>query len=108
MKNYIADGDNLTIAMPYAVTSGGGVKSGLLFGIAAGTYANGEDGVIGMCGVYDVAKDASTFAVGAAVYWNDTDKVMTSTASGNTKIGAATKAALTGDATVRVLLNESR
>lgn len=107
MKNFISSGDQLTVAMPYAVTSGGGVKVGLLFGVAAGTYDNGADGVISLCGVFDIAKDTSTFAVGDAVYWNNTTKVVTSTASGNTKVGVATKAALTGDATARVILNES-
>lgn len=104
MKNFISSGDQLTVAMPYAVTAGGGVKVGSLFGVAAGTYDNGADGVISLKGVYDLAKDTSTFAVGAAVYWNDTTKVVTSTSSGNTLVGVATKAALTGDATARLLL----
>lgn len=104
MKNFISSGDQLTLAMPYAVSSGGGVKVGTIFGVASNTYANGEEGVLALEGVFDVAKDASVFAVGAAVYWNDTTKVVTSTASGNTLVAVATVAALTGDATARVLL----
>ena len=78
MKNFISSGDQLTVAMPYAVTSGGGVKVGLLFGVANGSYDNGADGVISLCGVYDIAKDASVFAVGAAVYWDNTCLLYTS------------------------------
>lgn len=104
MKNFISSGDQLTLAMPYAVSAGGGVKSGSLFGIAANGYASGEDGVLSLKGVYDLGKDASVFAVGAAVYWNDTTKVVTSTSAGNTLVGLTSVAAVTGDATARVLL----
>jgi predicted RecA/RadA family phage recombinase len=107
MKNYVAEGNSLQLTMPYAVSAGGGVKVGLLFGIAANTYANGEEGIVGLDGVYDVAKDSSVFAQGAAVYWDNTAKLMTSTTTSNTKIGVATVAAVTGDATVRVILNEA-
>ena len=39
MKNAIQRGENLTLPAPYAVTSGGGVKTGLIFGVAAGDAA---------------------------------------------------------------------
>lgn len=107
MKNSISSGDQLTLAMPYAVTTGGGVKVGLLFGVANGTYANGEEGVIDTCGVFNLAKDTSVFAVGAAVYWDNTAKLVTATVGSNSKIGVATKAALTGEAVVCTILNEA-
>jgi hypothetical protein len=55
-------------------------------------------------GVFDLAKDASTFSQGDLVYWDDTNKVGTSTVGANLLIGSAEKAQLTGDATVRVKL----
>jgi hypothetical protein len=65
-------------------------------------------------GVFDLAKDASTFADGDIVYWDDTAHLATSTSTNNMPIGVAellspdgTSAlgGLTGDATVRVRLN---
>ena len=65
-------------------------------------------------GVFDLAKDASTFATGDYVYWDNTNKVATSTATGNLVIGTAELAqasgtaalgGASGDATVRVRLN---
>jgi predicted RecA/RadA family phage recombinase len=43
MKNYVHEGQTLTVVAPYAVSSGGGVKVGNLFGVA----------------VYDAAQNAS-------------------------------------------------
>jgi hypothetical protein len=49
-------------------------------------------------------KDASVFAQGDLVYWDDTAKKATSTVSSNLLIGNAEAAQLTGDATVDVVL----
>lgn len=106
MKNYVQKGENLTIAAPYDVVSGGGVKSGLIFGVAAGDALSGADVDLVTVGVFDLPKvSTDTFAVGAAVYWNDTTKLVTSTASGNTKIGVAVSAATNPSGTVNVRLN---
>lgn len=65
-------------------------------------------------GVIDLAKDASTFAEGAFVYWDNSAKKATSTVLNNTKIGvavptqadgSAAPGSQAGDATVRVRLN---
>lgn len=106
MKNYVQPGDTITVPAPYSVASGAGVKSGLLFGVAAGTSAEAADLDLVTTGVFDLAKvGANTFEIGAAVYWDDTAKLATSTASGNTKIGVATEPAANPSATVRVRLN---
>lgn len=105
MKNYIQDGDQLVVTAPYALTSGQGCKVGSLFGVANNAYGNGAtDAVISTEGVFDIAKDASVFAQGAVVYWDDAAKVVTSTVGSNLKAGIATQAALTGDTTARVKL----
>jgi predicted RecA/RadA family phage recombinase len=79
----------LTVAAPYTVKSGGGVKVGNLFGVAVYDAALNASLEIVAMGVFDLAKDTSTFASGDAVYWDDTNKVATSTATGNKKIGVA-------------------
>ena len=106
MKNYVQKGESLTIAAPYEVLSGGGVKSGLIFGVASGDALSGADIDVVTLGVFDLPKvSADVFAVGAAIYWNDTTKLVTSTTSGNTKIGVAVKAAANPSASVNARLN---
>lgn len=107
MKNFVQPGDMLTIANATAQTAGNVLVSGKLFGVVTNTVAAGEDVTIATCGVFDLAKDASVFAIGALVYATAAGQA-TSTSAGNTLIGVSTKAAVTGDTVVRVLLNESR
>jgi predicted RecA/RadA family phage recombinase len=117
MVNFIQRGDTLTVKAPYAATSGSGMKIGTnLFGVAGVDAAQNDLIEAAIEGVFDLAKDASTFTDGAPVYWDDTAKKGTSTASTNLKIGVAAliqpdgTSALggaTGDATVRVRLNGS-
>lgn len=106
MKNYVQKGENLTLAAPYDVTSGGGAKSGLIFGVASGDALSGADVDLVTVGVFDLPKvSTDVFAVGAAVYWDDTAKLMTSTTTGNTKIGVAVTAAANPSGSAIVRLN---
>lgn len=57
-------------------------------------------------GRYSVnAKTTDTFAAGALVYWDATNKEATSTAGGNSVIGRADAAKTNGQTSVTVLLN---
>ncbi|WP_145104527.1 DUF2190 family protein [Cereibacter sediminicola] len=106
MKNFVQPGNTVTIPAPYAVLSGQGVKSGLIFGVACGDAAEAADVDVQTVGVFDLAKvGTDTFALGAAVYWDATAQLATATATGNSKIGAALEAASNTAATVRVRLN---
>jgi predicted RecA/RadA family phage recombinase len=113
MINFVHEGKRLTLTAPYAVSTGGGCKVGNVFGVASATYASGALGEFLTAGVFDLAKDTSTFAPGDLVYWNDSTQAATSTVSTNLLIGAAelnnpdgTSAlgGASGDATVRVKL----
>lgn len=105
MKNFVQRGENITVPAPAAVTSGGGVLIGSLFGVANGDADTGADVVLSTTGVFDLPKTtANDITVGAALYWNDTAKEVTTTASGNTKVGVAV-AAKTGAGTVATRLN---
>lgn len=87
-----------------AIAAGQVVIAGSLVGVAMEPIANGVLGSIRVSGVFDVAKTASvTFAVGAPVYFNEAANTAGSTNT-HALIGYAVKAALAGDATVRVLL----
>ena len=98
MNNFVKSGDNLTLAAPYDVLSGGGFKVGNVFGVAANDTLSGVDVECDVEGVYDLAKDASTFSQGDLAYWDDTAKKVTSTVASNLLIGAVEVAAATGAA----------
>ena len=102
MKNYIQKGSSIEVVAGGDVASGSIVTVGATAGVSAGNYVSGDTVVVNLDGVYDVAKDASVFAQGAKVYI--AAGVATSTVSTNVFLGYAHVAALTGDATVRVLL----
>lgn len=106
MKNFVQNGKKLTLTAPYDRLSGQGALVGFLFGVAIVDVVSGSDADFEVEGVYDLAKTAAdTFTVGAKVYWDNTAKSCTSTATANTLIGCATAAAAGADATVRVRLN---
>lgn len=97
MKTYINNGTIVGVAAPYAVPSGGGVLVGSLFGVAQAAAANGEAVQIVTRGAFTLPKAASqAWTVGAKVYWDNTNKVCTTTASGNTLIGVAIAAVANG------------
>lgn len=91
MKGFIQDGEVITAPAPYAVASGGGVKIGAIVGVATISAAEGEDVTIKRRGVMKVAKAASQAwtAWTTKVYWDDTAKNFTSTATSNTLVGVA-------------------
>ena len=119
MKNYIQHGETVTVTAPYAVLSGGGLLvagTGHIFGVAVNNQSSGDSTEVLTEGVFDLTKDTSTFAEGDYVYWDNSCKQCTSTATSNTKIGVAAlttpsgvnaPGGLSGDPTVRVRLNQS-
>lgn len=97
MKNFVQAGDTLTLTAPYAVSSGAGALVGSLFGVATGDVANGAEGEFKTTGVFDLTKVGSqAWTVGARVYWDDTAKACTTTASTNKLIGVAVAAVGSG------------
>ena len=105
MRNFVQKGENLTIPAPAAIASGDVVIVGEIVGIAAGDAAEDEPCDVVTVGVFSLDKVAAdAFAVGDAVYWDSANKLATSTASGNTKIGVAVKVAVSGSAAVEVKL----
>ena len=108
MKTYIQPGDSLTVTAPYAVTSGQGVLVGALFGIAAFDAAISTSVEVQTKGVFDVTKEpALAITAGARVFWDNTNRRITTTATSNFQVGIATQAALAADTTVRVVLQRA-
>ena len=108
MKNFVQSGGTVTAIAPTGgVSAGSGLLVGgnYLFGICAIDAAEGAETEISTVGVFDIAKAAGAIAAGARVYWDDTAKIATGTATSNRRIGVATVAAGSGDATVRCRLD---
>ncbi len=107
MQNYVQEGDVLTLTAPYAVAGGAGAKVGTnIFGVAASTLASGASGEFKTTGVFDItALSTDTGSAGTIWYWDDTNKRVTTTSSGNLKIGVGTGTKSSGETTARVRLN---
>jgi predicted RecA/RadA family phage recombinase len=110
MKNYVQPGNTITLTAPYDVASGDGLLVGAIFGVATGAAANGEPIEAALVGVFDLKKVGSqAWAVGDKIYWDNTAKQATKTATDNTLIGAAIEAVGNGagETVGRVRLNAS-
>ena len=108
MKNYIQKGDVITLAAPYDVLSGAGALAGTVFGVATVSALSGADCEFQLVGVVDLPKvSAQAWTQGAAIYWDNTAKLVTTVSSANTKIGTAVLAAANPSDTGRVRLNGS-
>ena len=105
-KNFVQNGDVVTVTAPAAVTSGNIVLVGAnLFGVALGDAANGAPVVIQTEGVFSVAKtSALAIAAGDIVYYHSGTGNVDKTATGGVSVGIATSAAANPSATVNVLL----
>jgi predicted RecA/RadA family phage recombinase len=106
MRNYVQKGDTITLAAPYEVASGAGLLVGSIFGVASGAAANGATVEAVTKGVFDLkAKGTDTGNPGAKVYWDNTAKECTVTATDNSLIGVLLVAKTNGQTTMRVRLN---
>lgn len=106
MKTRIADGDSLPLTAPYTRTAGQAARVGKIFGVAVNDVTSGSVGQFLTCGVFDITKTTGAISVGDAVYWDNTNKYLTTTAAGNCEVGICVVAALSGDATVRIKIVE--
>jgi predicted RecA/RadA family phage recombinase len=109
MKNFVKPGRMMTAVAPTGgVASGDGVLIGAMFGVAATAAAETKEFELCTEGVFELPKkSADTPAAGAKVYWDNTAKEVTTTASGNTLIGVAAAAYLANTTKMLVRLNGS-
>ncbi|WP_274626568.1 DUF2190 family protein [Arvimicrobium flavum] len=106
MKNFIQQGDTIEVLAPYDVTSGGGALVGDLFGVAVTDAASGAKLQLKTTGVFDLAKtSAQAWTPGVVIYWDNTTKKATTTATSNKVIGVALLDAANPSASGRVRLN---
>lgn len=106
MKNFVQAGANITLAAAAAVSSGDGHLVGSIFGIASNDAASGADVTLALTGVFTLPKtSALAISVGDKVYWDNTNKEVNKTATGNTLVGVAVSAAANPSAEVDVRLD---
>lgn len=94
MKNYVTGGRTIEVVLVADLASGAPLTVGDLVGVSNGAYKNGDTAVLDLEGVFNLPKAGSgAINQGVIVYWDATNSVVTTTASGNKKIGHAWQAA---------------
>lgn len=88
-------GDNITLLAPSGgVVSGTPILVAGLFGVPEVTAAQGAEFALVTKGVFEITKVTSDdVAQGAVLYWDNTAKKLTLTATSNYRVGTATVAA---------------
>lgn len=90
MKNYLQEGDVIRMTAPYNVAAGAGLLVGSMFGVAQITVLSGALVDAATEGVFVLAKaTGAAWTEGARIYWDDSAKNCTTTASTNKLIGVA-------------------
>lgn len=102
MKNYVQEGERITVAAPSALASGEGVVIEDLFGVAECAAAQGEEVTLVLEGVFILPKAAGALPLGKKVYWDAAAKNVTATANANKEIGKVFVAAADASASVQV------
>ena len=103
MKNFVQNGDVVTLIAPANVSSGDPVAVGSLFGVAAFDALQGAEVEVALVGVYDLVC-VGPIDAGAPVYWDGSAKKITATEAGNTLVGTALLAVGGGGTVCRVRL----
>lgn len=90
MKNFIQSGKIVTVTAPANLVSGQGAQVGAIFGVAANDALQGAPVEILREGIFVLgAVTADTLATGDKVYWDNTAKRISKTATNNVLVGAA-------------------
>ncbi len=106
MRNFIQQGDIITVIAPVALSSGQGVLIGNLFGIATTDAAAGHTVELATQGVFTLPKAANVaFAAGDRVSWDAINGQIVAHALGMAPVGVVTLAAANGTTSARVRLD---
>ena len=107
MAKYVQRGEALdfTNSTENKINAGDVVVLGTRIGVAGSDIAAGAVGAVHVIGVFEFPKATGAITLGAAVYWDDTNKKITTTSTSNTLAGFAVAAAASGDETALVKIN---
>ncbi len=101
---YWQKGEVLDYTATDKAANGEVVSLGTRIGVAGEDIDAGETGHLHVVGVFEMAKATGAITMGAAVYYDTTEKNITATASGNVPAGYAAAPAASTDTTVLVKL----
>lgn len=105
MKTFFHPGHELEFIAGSAVVSGDLITAGSLVGVAAGSYASGETGVMEISGVHKLLKVTSqVWTQGQPVYRVPGGNTVSNISTSNLFMGYAAQAALSSDVVGQVLL----
>ena len=107
MRNFVQEGNTITVTAPATVTSGQLVVVGSINGVAAFDAGSGADAEVTVEGVFELPKVATdVIAQGDKLYWDSGQAKLTKTAGTGSKpmVGVATTAAGNGATSVNCLL----
>lgn len=106
MKNFVQEGETLTLTPTADVASGVGYLFGAsLFGVATNNVAANAPGEFLTEGVVEIAKtSALAISVGDRLYWDAANKVVNKTATAQQCVGIAVAAAANPSSTVLMKL----
>lgn len=102
--SYWQKGDTLDYTPEEAVAYGQVVDLTTRIGVAASDIAAGDQGQLHVTGVFQLDKDSSEVALGAALYYDKSADKITTTDGGHTPAGYAAAPAAAGTGTVLVKL----
>jgi predicted RecA/RadA family phage recombinase len=102
---FIHDGKAIDYIPTVDAPAGSVIVTGDRVGITKFDIAANTLGALAMFGVFDFEKDNTVIPLYAKVYWNNTTKKATLTATSNTLMGIALGATVATDTIVRVRLN---
>ena len=110
-QNFKISGEvlELTNGTGSTIVSGHPMFVGRLVGVALGDIANGASGRVKTEGVFEFAKETGSgkaITAGAPVAWDGTNNVVTKTLNGHPFLGYAVEAAVDGDDTIEVCIDE--
>jgi predicted RecA/RadA family phage recombinase len=104
-KNFQQPGDVMSFTAPYDLASGAGFLVGLIFAVAQTQVLSGATVQGATVGIWTLVKTTgAAWTFGQALYWDNTNKKVITTATGNKFIGYAAFAAASADATGSVKL----
>lgn len=87
-RNFIQEGDRLTILSTAAVAAGAGVLHGQIVGIAQNACtAAGQDLTLQLTGVVEMPKAAGSFGLGVLLYFDNATGRATTTQATNRPLG---------------------
>ncbi len=105
IAKYVQKGESIDYRPTEFINAGDVVIQDNLVGVARLDIQVNTLGSLAVVGVFDMPKSSGSVNVGSPVYWDNTNKNVTTTATDNVYLGKCVLDAQSDDGVIRVLLN---